>query len=129
MKKLYYEDVHMTEFEAVVTECIYDEKKNVYKIVLNQTAFFPEEGGQVADKGTLSFVQEPGLEPTHLPLLDAHIKQDIIYHYVEKEIPVGTVVKGRVDWEQRFDFMQQHSGEHIISGLVNKQYGFSKQLH
>ena len=123
MKKLYYEDVHMTEFEAVVTECIYDEKKNVYKIVLNQTAFFPEEGGQVADKGTLSFVQEPGLEPTHLPLLDAHIKQDIIYHYVEKEIPVGTVVKGRVDWEQRFDFMQQHSGEHIISGLVNKQYG------
>lgn len=124
MKKLYYEDVHMTEFEAVVTECIYDEKKNVYKIVLNQTAFFPEEGGQVADKGTLSFVQEPGLEPTHLPLLDAHIKQDIIYHYVEKEIPVGTVVKGRVDWEQRFDFMQQHSGEHIISGLVNKQYGF-----
>ena len=59
-----------------------------------------------------------------MPLLDAHIKQDIIYHYVEKEIPVGTVVKGYVDWEQRFDFMQQHSGEHIISGLVNKQYGF-----
>ncbi|MBR5317653.1 MAG: hypothetical protein IKU39_07150 [Lachnospiraceae bacterium] len=124
MKKLYYEDVHMTEFEATVTECIYDEKKKVYKIALDQTTFFPEEGGQVADKGTLSFVQDMELEPTHLPLLDAHIKQDIIYHYIEKEIPVGTVVKGTVDWEQRFDFMQQHSGEHIISGLVNKQYGF-----
>lgn len=124
MKKLYYEDVHMTEFEATVTECTYDEKKKVYKIVLNQTAFFPEEGGQVADKGTLSFVQGMGLEPTSLSLLDAHIKQDIIYHYVEKEIPVGTIVKGNVDWEQRFDFMQQHSGEHVISGLVNKQYGF-----
>lgn len=124
MKKLYYEDVHMTEFEATVTECIYDEKKKVYKIVLDQTAFFPEEGGQVADKGTLTFVDETGFEPVSLPLLDAHIKQDIIYHYVEKEIPVGTVVKGNVDWEQRFDFMQQHSGEHIISGLVNKQYGF-----
>lgn len=124
MKKLYYEDVHMTEFEATVTECIYDEKKKVYKIVLDQTAFFPEEGGQVADKGTLTFVDETGFEPVSLPLLDAHIKQDIIYHYVEKEIPVGTVVKGNVDWEQRFDFMQQHSGEHIISGLANKQYGF-----
>ena len=124
MKKLYYEDVHMTEFEATVTECIYDEKKKVYKIVLDQTAFFPEEGGQVADKGTLTFVEQTGVEPVSLPLLDAHIKQDIIYHYVEKEIPVGTVVKGNVDWEQRFDFMQQHSGEHIISGLVNKQYGF-----
>ena len=124
MKKLYYENVHMTEFEATVTECIYDEKKKVYKIVLDQTAFFPEEGGQVADKGTLTFVEQTGVEPVSLPLLDAHIKQDIIYHYVEKEIPVGTVVKGNVDWEQRFDFMQQHSGEHIISGLVNKQYGF-----
>ena len=124
MKKLYYEDVHMTEFEATVTECIYDEKKHIYKIVLDQTAFFPEEGGQVADKGTLTILHETGFEPAILPLKDAHIKQDIIYHYVEKEIPVGTVVKGSVDWTQRFDFMQQHSGEHIISGLVNKQYGF-----
>lgn len=124
MKKLYYEDVHMTEFEATVTECIYDEKKKIYKIVLDQTAFFPEEGGQVADKGSLTFTREMGLESIQLSLLDAHIKNDIIYHYVEQEIPVGTRVKGSVDWAQRFDFMQQHSGEHIISGLVNKQYGF-----
>lgn len=125
MKKLYYEDVHMTEFEAVVTECTYDEKKKIYKVVLDQTAFFPEEGGQVADKGTFTIVSGTGFEPVVLPLLDAHIKNDIIYHYVEKEIPVGTVVKGNVDWMQRFDFMQQHSGEHIISGLVNKYYGFN----
>ena len=124
MKKIYYEDVHMTEFEATVTECIYDEKKKIYKIVLDQTAFFPEEGGQVADKGTITVISETGFEPAALPLLDAHIKNDIIYHYVEKEIPVGTRVQGNVDWEQRFDFMQQHSGEHIISGLVNKQYGY-----
>ncbi|MBR5596967.1 MAG: hypothetical protein IKW30_06130 [Lachnospiraceae bacterium] len=124
MKKLYYEDVHMTEFEATVTECTYDEKKKIYKIVLDQTAFFPEEGGQVADKGTISFVQKLGVTPQCLTLLDAHIKNDIIYHYVEQEIPVGTKVKGCVDWGQRFDFMQQHSGEHIVSGLVNKQYGF-----
>ena len=133
MKKLYYEDVHMTEFEATVTECTYDEKKNIYKVVLDQTAFFPEEGGQVADKGSISFVSlnEPLTETAEavssyqqLPLLDAHIKNDIIYHYVETEIPVGTVIKGNVDWSRRFDFMQQHSGEHIISGLVNKYYGY-----
>lgn len=124
MKKLFYEDVHQTEFEAVVTECTYDEKKKIYKVVFNQTAFFPEEGGQVADKGTITVISETGFEPAALPLLDAHIKNDIIYHYVEKEIPVGTRVQGNVDWEQRFDFMQQHSGEHIISGLVNKHYGY-----
>ena len=119
MKKLYYEDVHMTEFEAVVTECTYDEKKKVYKVVLDRTAFFPEEGGQTADKGSIIIS-----DTTTLPLLDAHIKNDIIYHYIEQEIPVGTKVTGNVDWNQRFDFMQQHSGEHIISGLVNKYYGY-----
>lgn len=124
MKKLYYEDVHMTEFKANVMECIYDEKKKIYKIVLDQTSFFPEEGGQIADKGTISILNETGAESAILPLLDAHIKNDIIYHYIEREIPVGTLVKGNVDRTQRFDFMQQHSGEHIISGLVNKQYGF-----
>ena len=139
MKKLYYEDVHMTEFEATVTECTYDEKKKIYKVILDQTAFFPEEGGQIADKGTITFVQNGGLattkdeaasakktelESTQVVLLDVHIKNDIIYHYVENEIPVGTVVAGHVDWNQRFDFMQQHSGEHIISGLVNKHFGY-----
>ena len=124
MKKLYYEDVRKTVFDAVVTECHYDEKKKLYKVVLDQTAFFPEEGGQVADKGTLTFYEANQTETTILPLLDAHIKSDVIYHYVEKEIPVGTVVTGNVDWKQRFDFMQQHSGEHIISGLVNRHYGY-----
>lgn len=124
MKKLFYEDVHQTEFEAIVTECTYDEKKKIYKVVLDQTAFFPEEGGQVADKGTITIINEMGFEPAVLPLLDAHIKNDIIYHYVEKEIPVGSKIKGNVDWGQRFDFMQQHSGEHIISGLVNQYYGY-----
>ena len=63
MKKLYYEDIHITDFEAVVTECIYDEKNLIYKIVLDQTAFFPEEGGQLADKGTLTFQNTPNEIP------------------------------------------------------------------
>ncbi len=124
MKKLYYEDVHMTEFEAVVTECIYEEKKKIYQVVFSQTAFFPEEGGQPADKGSVTFLHPETNKKTTLALLDAHIKNDIIYHYFGEEIPVGTSITGNVDWEQRFDFMQQHSGEHIISGLVNRHFGY-----
>lgn len=114
MKKLFYEDIHITQFDATVTDCIYDEKKKLYRIVLDQTAFFPEEGGQVADKGTLA----------GQAVLDVQISDDIIYHFVTQEIPAGTLVQGQVDWQQRFDFMQQHSGEHIISGLVNRHFGY-----
>lgn len=114
MEKLFYEDTHIIEFEGIVTECLFDEKKNCYQVLLDQTAFFPEEGGQVADKGVLG-----GQE-----VLDVHIKNDLIYHYVKEPFSVGTKASGKVDWAQRFDFMQQHSGEHIISGLVHKHYGY-----
>lgn len=114
MTKLFYEDIHITEFDATVTDCSYDEKKKQYQIILDQTAFFPEEGGQVADKGLLN-----GQE-----VLDVQIKNDVIFHMMADAIPIGTTVHGQVDWKQRFDFMQQHSGEHIISGLVHKHFGY-----
>lgn len=116
MKKLFYTDPYETEFQATVTECRKDEKTGNYLVVLDQTAFFPEEGGQIADKGTLNGKS----------VLDVRIRQDvdIIYHILEQKLPVGTTVTGHVDWGQRFDFMQQHSGEHIVSGLVHRQYGY-----
>lgn len=114
MTKLFYEDIHITEFDATVTECIYDDKTKNYKVILDRTAFFPEEGGQVADKGSLN---------GH-PVLDVQIKNDIISHIMTEAIPTGTTVHGEVDWAQRFDFMQQHSGEHIVSGLVHKHFGY-----
>lgn len=114
MTKLFYEDIHITEFDATVAECSYDEKKKQYRVILNQTAFFPEEGGQFADKGFLN----------GQAVWDVQIKEEIISHMVTEAIPVGTIVHGQVDWKQRFDFMQQHSGEHIISGLVHKHFGY-----
>ena len=113
MTKLYYEDIHMVDFKGTVTSCTPDDRGH-YKIILDRTAFFPEEGGQIADKGTLD-----GKD-----VLDVHIKDDVITHIMAQPVPVGKTVEGHVDWAQRFDFMQQHTGEHIISGLVHKHYGY-----
>ena len=113
MEKLFYKDTHILDFEAEVTECTAMDKG--YGIVLNQTAFFPEEGGQLADTGTLN----------GMPVLDVQIKEDVIYHFLNKPLEIGQKVNGHVDWDRRFDFMQQHSGEHILSGLLHKHYGFT----
>lgn len=113
MEKIFYENTHILDFEATVLECIPFE--NTYHIVLDRTAFFPEEGGQLADTGTLNGV----------PVRDVHIEKDIIYHHMDVAFEAGTKVTGHVDWDRRFDFMQQHSGEHIISGLLHKHYGFN----
>ena len=112
-RKLYYENVHQTDFTAVVMECVPDKEEGYYRIVLDASAFFPEEGGQSADKGTLN-----GQE-----VLDVSIKQGILYHKVACEFPVSTRVTGHVDWNRRFDFLQQHSGEHMISGLLHSHFG------
>lgn len=117
----------MTDFTATVEECILDEENGQYKIVLDRTAFFPEEGGQLADKGTLSVMEEMDVlekaKESEIKVLDVQIKNNIIYHNIATPIPSGTTVTGHVDWAQRFDFMQQHSGEHIISGLIHSHFG------
>lgn len=114
MRKLFYENINITDFTATVISCE-PADNNRYKILLDATAFFPEEGGQSADKGTIN----------GYPVLDVQIKDDVIYHYIDEPLEPGTSVTGHVDWEQRFDFMQQHSGEHIISGLVHGRYGYN----
>lgn len=114
--RLYDQDAYATEFEAEVIACNAVEKKdgNVYQIQLNQTLFFPEEGGQSPDMGTLD-----GIE-----VLDVQIKNNIITHMLPEPLAVGATVKGVVDWKHRFYNMQQHTGEHIFSGIVNKKFGY-----
>lgn len=114
MEKLFYQDTHIIDFEAIVTDCRKDSASDGYYIILDRTAFFPEEGGQTADKGTIN-----GRD-----VLDVQIRQNIIYHLMADPLPVGSTIMGHVDWNRRFDFMQQHSGEHILSGLIHKHYGF-----
>lgn len=115
MRKLFYEDITITDFTATVVSCDSAGDGKSFRVLLDATAFFPEEGGQSADKGTLN----------GLPVLDVQINNDLIYHSVSDPLAVGSTVTGHVDWEQRFDFMQQHSGEHIISGLVHNRFGYN----
>ena len=114
--RLYDQDAYATEFEAEVLACEEVEKKEkkVYQIWLDQTLFFPEEGGQSPDMGTIDGIK----------VLDVQIKDEVITHTLAAPLAVGTTVKGVVDWKHRFYNMQQHSGEHIFSGIVHNRFGY-----
>ena len=109
-EKLYYSDPYLTEFTATVRSC--EASKAGFAVILDQTAFYPEGGGQPADHGTLNGVA----------VTDVREKNGEVFHICAEELPVGTAVTGRVDWSRRFDHMQQHSGEHIISGILCADY-------
>lgn len=112
-KKLYYEDGYLAKFTAQVLSCEQSEKG--YIIVLDQTAFYPEGGGQPADCGMLG-----GAKISYV-----YDKADVIYHIADRSLEVGSIVEGSIDFDRRFDLMQQHSGEHILSGLVHAKYGYN----
>ena len=110
-EKLYYADPFLKEFTATVLDC--QAGKNGYTVTLDRTAFYPEGGGQPADHGTLD-----GAAVT-----DVHEKNGVIFHNVDRAVEIGKTVSGFIDWARRFDHMQQHSGEHICSGLICGRYG------
>ena len=114
--RLYDQDAYATKFEAEVLACEEVEKKEkkVYQVRLDQTLFFPEEGGQSPDMGTIDGIK----------VLDVQIKDEVITHTLAAPLAVGTTVKGVVDWKHRFYNMQQHSGEHIFSGIVHNRFGY-----
>lgn len=109
-EKLYYQDPFLREFTATVLSC--EEVNGAYKVVLDRTAFYPEGGGQPADHGTLG----------DAAVTDVHEKGGVVFHTCEKAVEIGQTVMGRIDWARRFDHMQQHSGEHIISGILCADY-------
>ena len=114
--RLYDRDAYARVFEATVISCqeITKEDRRLYEVVLDQTLFFPEEGGQSPDKGVINDIQ----------VTDVQINNEIITHYLESAIPAGSKVMGRIDWAHRFNNMQQHSGEHVFSGIVHKKFGY-----
>ena len=111
-RKLYYEDSHMTAFTATVLSC--EQTPKGYEVVLDATAFYPEGGGQAADTGTLNGVA----------VLDTREREETVVHLCEAALEVGTAVEGRIHAEPRLRRMQQHSGEHIVSGIIHRRYGY-----
>lgn len=115
-EQLYYQDSYIKEFEAVVLSCI--PKGNKFEAVLDRTAFFPEGGGQDADTGVLR------VENREIKVLDVQEVEGEIVHYIEEKILPGQTVVGELDFQERFSKMQQHTGEHIISGIVHGRFGY-----
>ena len=110
-EKLYEQDAFLTQFEAKVLSCV--QGKKGFGIVLDRTAFYPEGGGQPWDTGTLGDVK----------VLEVHGHDGEILHTCDRPLKPGTTVAGEIDWDRRFDLMQQHSGEHIVSGLAHALWG------
>ena len=110
-EKLYYADPYLTRFTARVLRCT--QEKKGYAVVLDRTAFYPEGGGQPCDLGTLGGVQ----------VLEVHTRGDEVEHLLSAPLEAGETVEGEIDWARRHDLMQQHSGEHIVSGLICARFG------
>lgn len=113
-QKLYYQDPYLREFPATVLSC--ESAGEAWKVVLDQTAFYPEGGGQPADHGVL---KTAGGE---IAVTGVHEKNGAVVHTCAAPAEPGTVVTGVLDWARRFDHMQQHSGEHILSGILCRLY-------
>ena len=110
-EKLYYQDPFLREFTARVLTCEAG-KHGVWSVTLDRTAFYPEGGGQPADRGTLGGTD----------VSDVQERDGVIVHTCAQPLAVGEAVCGQIDWARRFDHMQQHSGEHIISGILCARY-------
>ena len=111
--KLYYENAYTSEFDAVVLAC--EARKAGFAAALDRTAFNPEGGGQAGDTGTLGGAR----------VTDTHERNGVIWHYIDAPLPVGAAVHGAIDLAERFRKMQNHTGEHIVSGLIHAAYGLN----
>lgn len=111
-RKLYYEDCHLYRFAATVTGC--EKSGDNWAVTLSATAFYPEGGGQPCDIGTLGGVT----------VLDVQELGEEVVHTCAAPLEVGADVEGSIDENRRFTLMQQHSGEHILSGIVNRRFGY-----
>lgn len=111
-RKLFYEDSHLRFFDAEVLKC--EATGKGFEVIVDQTAFYPEGGGQPGDTGTLGGVR----------VRDTHEKNGEVIHYCEGPLTPGSRVHGEIDYERRFEFMQLHSGEHILSGLIHSRFGY-----
>ena len=112
-EKLFYLDSHIKTFKAKVLSC--EKGKHGYDVILDRTAFYPEGGGQPGDRGVIGGVR----------VTDTHEAGGQVVHYCESPVEVGAEVDCAIDWDWRFRLMQQHCGEHMVSGFIHQAFGYS----
>ena len=120
---LYYSTPIITECGAAVLSCEKDERSGAYKIILDRTMIYPEGGGQPADRGSIVFRPDNSAAEQTVRISDARTENGSVVHFCDAEIPAGTIVRVILDVDTRLDHAQQHTGEHIVSGLANKLFG------
>ena len=111
-RKLYYENCMLDTFEGEVLSCVETDKG--FEVTLSATAFYPEGGGQPCDLGTLGGVK----------VLDVQERGEQVIHLCDGALEVGKTVAGHIDFDRRFGLMQQHTGEHMVSGVIHRRYGY-----
>lgn len=111
-RKLFYEDSHLAAFSAKVLSC--EETGKGFAVTLDATAFYPEGGGQAGDTGKLGGVR----------VLDTREQGEQVVHFCDGALTPGENVEGHIDYAPRFQRMQQHSGEHIVSGIIHRRWGY-----
>ena len=111
-RALYYEDGYLSRFSSRVVSC--EPQGDLWAVTLEATAFYPEGGGQAGDTGTLNGI----------PVLDTQEQGDRVVHLCGQPLEPGETVEGIIDFDRRFDLMQQHTGEHMLSGLIHRRYGY-----
>ena len=110
--QLYYKDCYLKTFTSQVVSCT--PQGDDFAVVLSDTAFYPEGGGQACDLGTLD----------EITVLDVQEHNGAVVHICPEPLPIGKTVTGSIQWQRRFDLMQQHTGEHIVSGIIHRLFGY-----
>ena len=114
-ERLYYGDSYRTEFDAVVLAAGQHEGRPA--LVLDRSCFYPTSGGQPYDTGRLDA----------WPVVDVVAADGVLYHILEQEpldLALPKTIHGVVDWPRRYDHMQQHSGQHLISQVFYRLFGY-----
>jgi alanyl-tRNA synthetase len=125
-ERLYYSDSFLTTFAGVVTsvrEMAGNGGDKIWQLAFDRTAFYPTSGGQPFDTGVVH-AAAAGKAPLEIPVEE--VEEDhagTVWHFVREPLPAGTHIEGRIDWERRFDHMQQHTGQHLLSAV------FLRELH
>ncbi len=111
-ERLYYDDTYLTEFEGEVIEF----RPNGWA-ALTRSAFYPTSGGQPYDTGTLT------VSGHDLHVTDVEVEDGVVWHKLDGPVSVGEKVHGIIDWDRRFDHMQQHAGDHMLAGAAWQKFG------